>query len=362
MTVTIDREEFAPNWSVHPGAVLEERLEVFGLSQAEFARRAGLTAKLVSDIIAGKNIVSSSTAHAIAPVTGLPAIVWLNLQSAHSLFEEQARSRPTEAAAQKFLARFPVRDLQSRKMLPNKSGVDLIDDVLRFLGIGSLSAYSARRAGLVVNYRHSQTFPSSEDHLFAWLQCGVVRARQMRLSAYDKVGFEKAARRELRALTVKRPDDFWADLVEKCRTLGVAIVAEPPFPGTKLSGAAHWLDEGNPVIQLSLRHKTNDHFWWSFFHECGHVILHPEQNFVDDATPRGSEREDEANEFALEALVGKKRLEQFIATGRRSRAAILAFANEVGVHPGSVVGMLQFREAITWGQHNDLKESFRFSV
>jgi hypothetical protein len=35
--------EWKPNWAIHPGVLLEEHLDSRGLSQAEFARAAGLT-------------------------------------------------------------------------------------------------------------------------------------------------------------------------------------------------------------------------------------------------------------------------------------------------------------------------------
>jgi HTH-type transcriptional regulator/antitoxin HigA len=361
MATTLEREDFAPNWSVHPGETLAERLEVYGLSQAEFARRAGLTPKLVSDIIAGKNIVSSATAHAIAPVLGLSAIVWLNLQSEWSLFQARQQATPTEAEAKKFLQRLPIQDLRARGLIPDTTGVDLLEGVFRFLGIGSISAYDARCKGLAVNYRHSKSYQSSADHLFAWLQCGVARARAMNLPPYDPNRFERAVRTTLRDLTVEKPEEFWPKLIGTCKQVGVALVCEKPLTGTRLSGAAHWLDEGNPVVQLSLRHKTNDHFWWTFFHECGHVIRHPERNFADDDSASDDGRlEDEADNFALDVLVGRDRLAAFLAEKPRSEARVRAFAEEIGIHPGIVVGMLQFRKVLPWRNLNNLKDTFEW--
>lgn len=47
MTYGINQPQaWAPNWAVHPGAVPQEHLEARGLSQAEFARLAGLSPKL----------------------------------------------------------------------------------------------------------------------------------------------------------------------------------------------------------------------------------------------------------------------------------------------------------------------------
>jgi HTH-type transcriptional regulator / antitoxin HigA len=229
--------------------------------------------------------------------------------------------------------------------------------------VGSLAAYDARCAGLAVNYRHSPKFESSPDHVFAWLQCGEVRARELSLGAYSSEKFISAVREELRPLTLCQPHESWPRMVAICGEAGVALVCEKPFSGTKLSGAARWLDEGNPIIQLSLRHKTNDHFWWTFFHECGHVVLHPKKNFADDGdAENGVRAEAEADDFALDVLVGRERLEAIAATRPRSEAQIRAFAERVGIHPGILVGMLQYRRIVPWRNLNGLKDKFEWTT
>ena len=87
---------FEPNWSAHPGEHLAEYLEVDGLTQAEFARRAGLTPKLVSEIINGKNPVTPESALKLDSVLGLKAEIWLGLQASWALFH--ARKRELEVA------------------------------------------------------------------------------------------------------------------------------------------------------------------------------------------------------------------------------------------------------------------------
>lgn len=78
---------FEPNWSTHPGEHLGEYLEENGWSQAELARRAGLTPKLVSEVINGKNPVTPETALKLEVATGLKAEIWLGLQSSWDLFQ-----------------------------------------------------------------------------------------------------------------------------------------------------------------------------------------------------------------------------------------------------------------------------------
>lgn len=80
---------WSPNWAVHPGQLLKEDLESRGMSQAEFARKTGLTEKLISTIIAGTNPVTAKTALRLERVLGTKAHMWLNVQARYDLFEAQ---------------------------------------------------------------------------------------------------------------------------------------------------------------------------------------------------------------------------------------------------------------------------------
>ena len=245
-----DRVGLAPNWAVHPGEVLAEQLDAYSLKPAELARRAGLTPKLLSEIISGKNSITADTAHRLGPVLGLAPIVWCNLQGEWDLFQARRRSAPSPQRIEAFLKALPIHELMLARLLPNGlSGLALLDRVLAFVGVGSIDAFELRRDRLAVHYRHSPKFQSSPDHVFAWLQIGDSFARHMNLPEYDRGKF-KTAVRSIRDLTIEAPGVFWPRMVEACREAGVALVLAKPFSGTKLSGAARWTDGGNPVIQL----------------------------------------------------------------------------------------------------------------
>jgi HTH-type transcriptional regulator/antitoxin HigA len=136
----------------------------------------------------------------------------------------------------------------------------------------------------------------------------------------------------------------------------------PPLPKTCLSGAAYWRQGSSPVIQQSLRHKTNDHFWFTFFHEAAHIVLHSSKAlYADDENGRGGGVENEANDFATEVLVGRKSLAAFIARNPRSAEDVQKFAAKHEIHPGIVVGMLQHHGAIPWSHLNHLKARFAWT-
>ena len=74
--------QYKPDYAVPPGWVLEERLEVQGISHAEFARRCGRSPKLISEIIAGKASLEPETALQFEKVLGVDAGIWLGIAQA----------------------------------------------------------------------------------------------------------------------------------------------------------------------------------------------------------------------------------------------------------------------------------------
>ena len=110
------------------------------------------------------------------------------------------------------------------------------------------------------------------------------------------------------------------------------------------------------VIELSARHKTDDHLWFSFFHEAAHILLHGKRSvFVDDTQREGAGIEAEANAWARDALIPKRQWRHFITGGSFSHTRVSAFASTVGIAPGIVVGRLQYEERIPWSSLNALK-------
>lgn len=133
--------EYAPDYVVPPGWVLEEHLEARGISQAEFARRCGRSPKLISEIIAGKARLEPKTALQFERVLGVDAGIWLGIESKHQIY----RMREAEAASAKahhaWIKRFPVKDLVKRGCFKKPhSDAEALSKLLTFLAVGSVEA------------------------------------------------------------------------------------------------------------------------------------------------------------------------------------------------------------------------------
>lgn len=355
------KENWSPDWATHPGEHLAEYLESRGWSQAEFARLADMSPKHVSTIINGTNPVTADTALKLERVLGMKASIWTGLQSKWDLHQAKAANERILVNPEEVLANFPVKELKSRGVLSATSDSGrLLNGLLEFFGVGGPDAFDAKLANLAVHHRQSRAFETNRYHVAAWLLLGEHKARRMNLRSFSNTKFAEAVK-EIRTLTTAEPEVFHPQMVDLCRDAGVAFVLEKPISKTCLFGSARWIEGERAIIQMSLRMKTNDHFWWTFFHEAAHITLHKGRAFADDNGGEGDGLENEADAWAEEILVGRDRFAAFKSTKPRSEKAVREFAHETGIHPGIVVGMLQHCGLVPYRNLNGLKARFEWA-
>src|SRR2546428_12723947 len=130
----VDHAAFQPDWTVPPGAVLEEALEERGWSQAELARRTDRPLKTINEIVRGKAAITPDTAIQFERAMGIPARLWLNLERVHAESEARHASRQALSKNLEWLRRFPTADLQRRgKMSRTRGKGGTMGAALRFL-------------------------------------------------------------------------------------------------------------------------------------------------------------------------------------------------------------------------------------
>jgi len=141
-----------------------------------------------------------------------------------------------------------------------------------------------------------------------------------------------------------------------CAESGVALVLVPELPNTGVWGASRWLTSNKALIQLSIRYKTNDHFWFSFFHEAAHILKHNKSLvYLENDSKYFSDEEREANNFAANILIPSANYRRLIRSPKLSKKLILRFSEQIGIHPGIIVGRLQHEGLLDYRFHNKLK-------
>jgi addiction module HigA family antidote len=355
---------FRPDYAIPPGEILEETLEVRGIKKVEFAARCGRPAKTISEIIAGKAAITPETAIQFERVLDIPARLWLNLEAKYRLRLAEQTEKEEFVKYHEWANSFPIREMVSFGLISKPANqTDAVEKLLDFLGVGSVQAWEKRFHECAIAYRRSPSFQSAPQSVAAWLRWGERQADQIECAAFNEHEFRNALK-EIRLLTKERVKVFRPRMVQLCAATGVAVTLVPDLPRTRLSGAARWLTADKALIQLSLRHKSDDHLWFTFFHEAGHIILHGKKDvFIDEENTEEDEKEKQADRFATNALIPYAEWRKFTA-GRRlfSKASVSAFAATQDIAPGVVVGRLQHEGLIPHSHLNGLKKWFEWTV
>ena len=348
--------QYRPDYAVAPGWILAERLEAQGISRAEFARRCDRSAKLISEIIAGKAPIEPKTALQFEKVLGVDAGIWLGIEADYRLHQtREAEAREAEESAA-WSKTFPIAELAKRGAIRRpSSSSEAVSELLAFFGVASTKAWQMKYGMSNVAYRHSPSFESDESSIASWLRLAALAAEDQPCQGYVESAFKNALGR-IRRLTREPVPEALEETRKLCNDAGVALSLVKPLPKARLSGAAWWLSPRRPVIALSARHKTGDHLWFSLFHEAAHILLHSKKNvFVDGSDRGGDDVEAEANDWATQFLVPRSEWQRFVAAGAHGSADICRFADEQGIAPGIVVGRLQHERHLAWNRLNNLK-------
>lgn len=355
--------QFRPDYAVPPGEVLALELEVRGMTQNELGLRTGLTPKHLISIAQGKSVITPETAVKFERALGMPAQYWLNLEMLYQETKARLADERKLQADLDWLTRFPLREMIKLGWLSkHKDAKTQLVALLEFLGLAGVEQWvKLWRDELQVAYRQHTTHEIHDEAVSAWLRRGEIEAAAISCETYDKQRFREALD-QVRSLTRCAPDVFVPKMQALCAQAGVAVVFVPSLPKTGVSGATRWLSPAKALIQLSLRYKSNDHLWFTFFHEAGHILLHGKKElFLEGLNGLDVSKEKEANDFAERELIPQHAFAAWLkATSRLTKAAIADFANTIGIAPGIVVGQLQHKRLLPMTHCNDLKIKFEW--
>jgi HTH-type transcriptional regulator / antitoxin HigA len=360
---------FNPDWVSPPGDTILELLEEREWSQQQLADRLGFSPKHVSQLINGKVSLTEDAAIRLHNVLGASVGFWLTREAQYrermALLDSAARN----ATMVPWLERFPLKELMDLEVLPTrrldaKVKPQMVGELLSFFGVASPEQWENQYGKMELAFRRSREEQADIAAISAWLRLGERRAEALDGPRYVETIFRQNLERIV-ALTTQEPQQFGPVLSQLLHEAGVAFVLVPALPRSHVSGVARWLNPHRPMIQLSLYGKSNDKFWFSFFHEAAHILLHSKQKtavFLDDPTKGGSNspEEQEANAWARDKLIPPS-FSQELAQLRPTRSDVVAFATKLAIHPGIVVGRMQHEGVLDVTWLNDLKVSFNFA-
>jgi plasmid maintenance system antidote protein VapI/Zn-dependent peptidase ImmA (M78 family) len=351
----MSNNEFRPDWASPPGDTISDILGERRLSDVEFASQIGRSLEEARSLLQGRASITIAIARQLEAVLGASVEFWMSRD-----FQYQQDIARIHNANKKWLSALPLADMIKFGWLPQPEPSDEIASCLRFFNVPNVAAWKDTYTSVLqlATLRTSAAFASRPASMAAWLRQGEIEAEAIESEPWDPERFERSLS-EIRGLTrEKDPKKFLPQLKKLCAESGVAVISLRAPTGCRASGATRFLSSHKAILLLSFRHLSDDHFWFTFFHEAGHLLLHGERGvFLEgDDTPSNS-AEEEANKFAACTLVPPAFQSSFLNL-RTDARTVVRFAMRAGIAPGIVVGQLQHLGHLRHNQLNRLKRYY----
>jgi len=346
------------DWFSRPGDSVLSAMRRRGVSaDALSARLAGGVAQL-RDLMSGFGVIDDETAAALSDMLGGSAAFWKTRQAKYQEALAQAVGQLSGEDADAWLDRIPAPG-SKRKITSRTRAVEL-ERRLAYFGVSTLKSWDARYGPhqRQARFRRSLAFTQHDGATSMWLREGELEANLRETAAWssDKL---RARLQDIRALSkISKPSRFMPPLVKLMADAGVALVVVRAPQGCRASGASRMIAPEKAMILMSFRHRADDHFWFTLFHELGHLLLHEASSFVDaEGMADDDPCEKQANDFAATMIVPKNR-EPELESLRPDDATIRRFAVSLGVAPGLILGQLQHRGIVPHGTLHRLRRTW----
>jgi addiction module HigA family antidote len=331
---------FEPDYAVPPGDTLHEVIASFEMSQKELAKRLALTEQTLIRIFKGEQPITYETANKLELVTRVPARFWNNLEAEYREQLAKIEERERLVADIVWLKTIPTKELIDRNYLEfREDKIDQLRETFAFYGVVGVDAWRDIWESPAIAARRSACFESRPGDASAWIRQGELQAHKAECQPFDKGRFKNVLD-QIRSLTQEPVAVFGPRMKELCAEAGVAVSLVPEMKKVPWSGATKWLSPKKAMILLCLRGKGEDKFWFSFFHEAGHILHDSKKDLLINDGSHDDPREERANQFAADFLVPERY--NTVIQSFRSKAEVMHLAKELGVAPGIVAGRYQY--------------------
>jgi|ERR1700722_8741546 len=351
-------QAFCPDWASSPGETIADILRERRIKVETFADLIGQSVEQVQRLLSGESPITLGVARQLQQTLGASVEFWMARD-----FRYRQIADPEEAT-NAWVQELPIRDMVKFGWIEKApNGPEQLTACLKFFNVPSVAAWHRVYGTLERMYlfKKSASFESRQAAVAAWLRQGEIQAEGIECSPWEARGFENRLER-LRLLTREsRPEIFWPELQKTCADVGIAATIVPTPNGCPASGATRFLTDKKALLLLSFRYLVEDQFWFSFFHEAGHLLLHShKETFIEGIETSDTRAENEANEFAANVLIPPQHRMELLNLNQR-RFELARFARRMGISTGIVVGQLQHYKRIPNAHFNTLKRRYHWS-
>lgn len=330
--------EYENKVAFHPGYYIKEIIEESGLTQEDFAKRLDTTPKNLSILIRGEQSLSKDIAMKLSRLLGTSIGYWLNLQKSYdTLMAEFASSKELEEE-RKIFDYFDYnkcfRDKYGLEDCPRDKNAQ-IKNVREFLNVSTLRVFT--KVDMAASFRSSSKDMTEANIVKAnaMVQIATNRALKVEAPKYDKKKFEKAVDY---ALTLTTDHDVFFEKIHKAFwNAGVILEVLPNIQGSNTNGATKRIGN-NIVLMVNDRRLYSDTFWFTLFHEIGHIV---NGDYGISFEKEIGEKENKADQYAQDMLINPEKYSDFIKNMKFDADSIKGFARSINRDPGIVLGRLQ---------------------
>ena len=346
------QNQYFPQSVPHPGATLAEKLEEMGMGPKEFALRTGKPEKTIIAVLKGESSITPDMAVQFENVTRIPAHFWMNHQRGYDEYLAREKRKATIDRAVTWARQFPLADMIRKGWMPPARPIEeKTMNLLAFFGFSNHIAWEDYyfRQQLKVAFRISLAQTKESYAISAWLRKGELQAAGLTANAYSEKKFRDALP-QIKSLMAHHPDGFFHHLQSICQEAGVKVVHTPCISKAPINGSTRWLND-TPFIQLTGRYNRNDIFWFTFFHEAGHILLHGKKDIFLENLEYGDKdlkKEEEADEFAIKWTLTDDEEAEILASDHLGEEEIREYARQFNTHPAIIIGRLQHKKMMPY--------------
>ncbi|MGI6144404.1 MAG: HigA family addiction module antidote protein [Clostridia bacterium] len=346
----------------HPGYYLRDLIKDLEMTQEEFAKRLNITPKNLSELINGKAAISKKIAKNLSLMLGTSVDVWLDLQKKYDQKVIEIKTLQAQRNEEIDLTLIDYSYFEKLGVVNStKDKTKQVSELFKYFSISSFSVF--KKPDFLVQFRKTQCVDEKIIlNSNAWVQTVINIGRQVETQPYSEKNLKNYLP-QIREMTLQSTSVFLPQLSRILSECGVAFVLIPSLKNSGVYGATKWINKDKVVLGMTNRGKYADIFWFSLFHELGHVFQRKvTKTLVDFETSDFiEEHEKEADQFAKDVLIPPKDYELFITRTSFSEQKIRDFANSIKIHPGIVVGRLQKEGYLPYTHLNKLKQKFILS-
>lgn len=352
--------------AIHPGEYLEEVLEETMMSQSDLSHRIGRPTQAINEIINGKKSITPETALQFEQVLDVPAHIWTGLQNEYNLILAKEKEIALIKEETNFLSNFPYLDLLKMGLVKEtRSTIERVAELKKFLKVSTLAQIKDVKE-YEPAYRVTDHKNVSSEALATWLHSGRLLSEKVKTELFNKKKLEGSLTEIKDLMNLEDLNDAIKGIKKLLSSCGVALVMIPHFKGTRVSGATFWSkDKTKAILLMTLRGSYSDIFWFNFFHELGHILLHNKREiFLEDGynNEKLKKQEDEANKFSREFLINKDSYKEFI-NKPISPDLVKKFAKDNNIKPSIIIGRLMKDEIIHYSDYHytSLRDRYKFA-